>query len=134
MRHLAQVQINPLTNSQQLLLLAQEESDGRWVMGDRHALSFTQNSFAVGTLVIVKLDEQQHKIVSIHNATDWLLGIIKHYFSKESITPEFVLKEQQKIEAWRQEITSQSQDLTRRQLEIETRREQLEQLEKKLEQ
>ncbi|NJN73743.1 MAG: hypothetical protein HC799_13510 [Limnothrix sp. RL_2_0] len=133
MRHLAQIQINPLTGDQQLQLLAQEESDGSWVMSDRLAINFTQSALAVGTLVIVKLDEHQ-KIESIQNATDWLLSIVKHYFSKESITPEFVLKEQQKIEAWRQEITSQSQDLTRRQLEIETRREQLEQLEKKLEQ
>lgn len=133
MRHLAQVQVNPLTGNPQLLLLAQEESDGRWVMGDRLAIGCPESSLKVGNLVIVKLD-QEHKILSVQNATDWLLSVIKHYFSKESITPEFVLKEQQKIEAWRQEITSQSQDLTRRQLEIETRREQLEQLEKKLEQ
>lgn len=133
MRHLAQVQVNPLTGNPQLLLLAQEESDGRWVIGDRLAIGCHESSLKVGNLVIVKLD-QENKILSVQNATDWLLGVVKHYFSKESITPEFVLKEQQKIEAWRQEITSQSQDLTRRQLEIETRREQLEQLEKKLEQ
>lgn len=133
MRHLAQVQVSPQTGNPQLLLLAQEESDGRWVIGDRLAIGCHESSLKVGNLVIVKLD-QENKILSVQNATDWLLGVVKHYFSKESITPEFVLKEQQKIEAWRQEITSQSQDLTRRQLEIETRREQLEQLEKKLEQ
>jgi small-conductance mechanosensitive channel len=60
------------------------------------------------------------------------LDIIEHHFEQGVITPEFVQKEQEKIEIWRQEITSQSQDLTRRQLEIETRREQLEELEKKL--
>ena len=67
-----------------------------------------------------------------HNATDWLLDVVKQHFAKGMITPDFVRKEQAKIETWRQEITSQSQDLTRRQLEIETRREQLEELEKKL--
>ncbi|MGB2925547.1 MAG: hypothetical protein WBB82_09615 [Limnothrix sp.] len=133
MRHLAQVQINSLTSHRQLLLLAHEQPDGSWTMGDRHEIDFTQDTFAVGALVIVKLTDEQ-KVASIHNATDWLLGIVRHYFSKEAITPEFVQKEQQKIETWRQEITAQSQDLTRRQLEIETRREQLEELEKKLNQ
>ncbi len=83
-------------------------------------------------LVIVKLDDEQQQILSIKNATGWLLDIIEHHFEQGVITPEFVQKEQEKIEIWRQEITSQSQDLTRRQLEIETRREQLEELEKKL--
>ena len=131
MRHLAQVQINPLTGHQQLLVLAHEQEDGSWQVGDRLEISFDVDSFAVGMLVIVKLDES-HKIISIHNATDWLLDVVKQHFAKGVITPDFILKEQAKIETWRQEITSQSQDLTRRQLEIETRREQLEELEKKL--
>ena len=131
MRHLAQVQINPLTGHQQLLVLSHEQEDGSWQVGDRLEISFDVDSFAVGMLVIVKLDDS-NKIVSIHNATDWLLDVVKQHFAKGVITPDFILKEQAKIETWRQEITSQSQDLTRRQLEIETRREQLEELEKKL--
>ncbi|AFY40539.1 hypothetical protein Lepto7376_4436 [[Leptolyngbya] sp. PCC 7376] len=131
MRHLAQVQINPLTGHQQLLILAHEQEDGSWELGDRLEISFELGSFAVGMLVIVKLSEE-NKIISIHNATDWLLDVVKQHFAKGVITPDFLLKEQAKIETWRQEITSQSQDLTRRQLEIETRREQLEELEKKL--
>ena len=131
MRHLAQVQINPLTGHQQLLVLAHEQEDGSWQVGDRLEIGFETDSFAVGMLVIVKLDDD-NSVQSIHNATDWLLDVVKQHFAKGIITPDFVRKEQAKIETWRQEITSQSQDLTRRQLEIETRREQLEDLEKKL--
>lgn len=131
MRHLAQVQINPLTGHQQLLVLAHEQEDGSWQIGDRLEISFENTTFAVGMLVIVKLTEDD-AVQSIHNATDWLLDVVKQHFAKGLITPDFVRKEQAKIETWRQEITSQSQDLTRRQLEIETRREQLEELEKKL--
>ena len=97
MRHLAQVQINPLTGHQQLLILAHEQEDGSWKLGDRLEISFDVDSFAVGMLVIVKLDEG-HKIVSIHNATDWLLDVVKQHFAKGVITPDFILKEQAKIE------------------------------------
>lgn len=131
MRHLAQVQINPLTGHQQLLVLAHEQADGSWQVGDRLEITFENDSFAVGMLVIVNLTPDQ-TVQTIYNATDWLLDVVKQHFAKGVITPDFVRKEQAKIETWRQEITSQSQDLTRRQLEIETRREQLEELEKKL--
>ncbi|OKH17163.1 hypothetical protein [[Limnothrix rosea] IAM M-220] len=131
MRHLAQVQINPLTGHQQLLILAHEQQDGSWKLGDRLEILLDHKSFAAGMLVIVKLGED-NSLLSIHNATDWLLEVVKRHFAQDSITPDFIRKEQAKIETWRQEITSQSQDLTRRQLEIETRREQLEELEKKL--
>jgi hypothetical protein len=132
MRYLAQVQISPISGNHQLQLLAQEQLDGSWKIGEYSEISFAQDSFGVGMLVIVKLDDEQQQILSIKNATGWLLDIIEHHFEQGVITPEFVQKEQEKIEIWRQEITSQSQDLTRRQLEIETRREQLEELEKKL--
>ena len=131
MRHLAQVQINPLTGHQQLLILAHEQDDGSWKLGDRLEILLDHKSFAAGMLVIVKLGED-NSLLSIQNATDWLLEVVKRHFAQDAITPDFIRKEQAKIETWRQEITSQSQDLTRRQLEIETRREQLEELEKKL--
>lgn len=132
MQYLAQIQINPLSGNRQLQLLAQEQVDGSWKMGDYSEVSFAQDSFGVGMLVIVKIDDEDQKVLSIKNATGWLLDIVENHFERGAITPEFVQKEQEKIEIWRQEITSQSQDLTRRQLEIETRREQLEELEKKL--
>ena len=131
MRHLAQVQINPLSGNRQLLVLAHEQADGSWSLGDRIEVAVEQDSFSVGMFVLVKLDQNQ-EVVSIQNATDWLLEVVRDRFAQEFINPEFIQQEQAKIETWRQEITAQSQDLTRRKLEIETRREQLEDLEKKL--
>lgn len=131
MRHLAQVQINPLSGNRQLITLADEQSDSSWLVGDRQEIPYPENDLSVGMFVLIKLD-QDRKIIEINNATDWLLDIVQHYFDKGVITEAFIKKEQEKIETWRQEITAQSQDLTRRQLEIETRREQLEELEQKL--
>lgn len=133
MRHLAQVQINPLSGNRQLITLADEQSDSSWLVGDRHEIPYPDNDLSVGTFVLIKLD-QNRQIIEITNATEWLLDIVQHYFDKGVITEDFIKKEQEKIETWRQEITAQSQDLTRRQLEIETRREQLEELEQKLSQ
>lgn len=133
MRHLAQVQINPLSGHRQLITLADEQSDSSWLVGDRLEIPYPENDLSVGMFVLIKLD-QDRKIIEVNNATDWLLDIVKHYFDKGVMTEDFIKKEQEKIETWRQEITAQSQDLTRRQLEIETRREQLEELEQKLSQ
>lgn len=131
MRHLAQIQINPLSGHRQLLVLAHEQPDGSWLVGDRLEIPYNDENYCVGMLVLVRLDAHQ-QVSTVQNATDWILNILGSYFAPGIITPEFVKKEQEKIETWRQEITAKSQDLTRRQLEIETRREQLEELQQKL--
>ena len=131
MRHLAQIQLNPVTDKQQLLILAHEQADGSWQVGDPLELDLESTTFPIGMLVIIHLNGE-NELSSINSATSWILETIQHCFAQNQIDSDFIRQEQAKIETWRQEITSQSQDLTRRQLEIETRREQLEELERKL--
>ncbi len=131
MRHFAQVQINSLSGEKQVCILASENPDGSWQIGNRHHLPFKGTDFAVGMLIVIDIDAQ-NQIQSVLNQTTWILDVLKRHLSNESITPEFVRQEQEKVEKWRQEITAQNQDLIRRELEIETRREQLQELEKKL--
>ncbi|MEL4895359.1 hypothetical protein [Crocosphaera sp. Alani8] len=87
--------------------------------------------FEDGVLVLVKLDNNQ-EILEIEEAREWVMDLVKTYLTNGVITPEWIEKEQEKVEQWRQEITAKSLDLTRRQLELETQKEQLQELEGKL--
>ena len=87
--------------------------------------------FADGALVLVKLGNNQ-EILELEQAKDWVMGLVETYLTHVAITPEWVEKEQEKVEQWRQEITAKTLDLTRRQLELETQKEQLQELEGKL--
>ncbi|MDJ0601872.1 MAG: hypothetical protein QNJ37_23875 [Crocosphaera sp.] len=83
-----------------------------------------------GVLVLVSLGNNQ-EILEVKEAKDWVMGLVETYLINGVITPEWVEKEQEKVEQWRQEITAKSLDLTRRQLELETQKEQLQELERK---
>ncbi|MBV5259459.1 hypothetical protein FLX56_13635 [Synechococcus moorigangaii CMS01] len=134
MRHLAQVQCQSEAAPRQLVLLAQEQPDGSWLVydpGDRPYLAYDDGDLGVGSFVLAQLDHNQ-QITHLQEALDWLLHVVQNHFTPGKITPEFVQQEREKIEAWRQEITAKSQEFTRRQLELEVRREQLEALEQKL--
>ncbi|MDJ0731383.1 MAG: hypothetical protein QNJ33_15475 [Crocosphaera sp.] len=87
--------------------------------------------FGDGVLVLVKLGNNR-EILEVKEAKDWVMGLVETYLTNGVITPEWVEKEQEKVEQWRQEITAKSLDLTRRQLELETQKEQLQELEGKL--
>jgi hypothetical protein len=132
MLNLAQVKKNLISGETELQLLARQKSDCVWEISQSEALPLDQsNCLSEGLLVLVDLGEE-NRILSITEAKDWVLGLVKQYLTNSAITPEFVKQEQAKIEQWRQEIASKSQDLTRRYLEIETRREQLQELEETL--
>lgn len=132
MLYLAQIKKNAISGETQLQLLARQFRDRNWKICNRQSVPLDHKlGYSEGLLVLVKLDEK-NEIIEIKEAQDWVLELVEKYLSNTKITPEFVKKEQERIEQWRQELASQSQDLTRRSLEIETRREQLQELEETL--
>ncbi|MDJ0508145.1 MAG: hypothetical protein QNJ64_02650 [Crocosphaera sp.] len=134
MLHLAQMKKNPSSGEMELLLLARQTSDDLWEIMSSEVIPLKLPvPFGNGALVLVKLDGEQ-KIIEIEEAKDWVMGLIETYLTNGLITPEWVEKEQEKVEQWRQEITVKSLDLTRRQLELETQKEQLQELETQLKQ
>ncbi len=134
MLHLAQVKKNPSSGEMELLLLARQTSDALWdIMSSEVIPLKLPVPCGDGVLVLVKLDSEQ-KIIEIEEAKDWVMELVETYLTNGVITPEWVEKEQEKVEQWRQEITVKSLDLTRRQLELETQKEQLQELENQLKQ
>lgn len=134
MLHLAQVNKNTISGEIELQLLACQKTDKIWELTNGISLTFNnENCFPEGVLLLVDLGENK-QIIKIEQATDWIINIIQIYLTEMAITPEFVEKERDRVEEWRQEITAQSLDLTRRNLEIETRRQQLQELEASLNQ
>ncbi len=129
MLHLAQVKKNPTSGEMQLQLLAHQHSWECWQVSNREVVSCEEVQLLnEGLLVLVELDHQQ-KISKIQEATDWVVNLVLTYLSGQVMTPEWVEKEQEKIEQWRQEITAKSLDLTRRYLELEAHKEQIQELE-----
>jgi hypothetical protein len=129
-------QIHSDSNSAQigLQLLAQQRQDQSWCINETTIILCDRDyPYAPGVLVLVELGTKG-EILTLQEARDWLLELLKKYPAIEAITPEFVQQEQLRIEQWRQEITAQSLELTRRSLEIETRRDQLQELEESLKQ
>ena len=132
MLHLAQVRRNSTSGKMELQLLAHQKSESAWAVNDSTFLPFDQKEFLhEGILLLVELGENFH-LISVKEAKDWVISLVKQYLTKDLITPAFIEAEQLRIEQWRRELTSQSQDLTRLRLEIETRREQLQELEANL--
>ena len=132
MLHLAQVKKNPNSGEMELLLLARQSTQNVWeIISDEIIPCKILMGFADGALVLVKLGNNQ-EILELEQAKDWVMGLVETYLTHGAITPEWVEKEQEKVEQWRQEITAKSLDLTRRQLELETQKEHLQELEGKL--
>lgn len=132
MLYLAQIHGDPNSDLIGLQLLAQQRSDRSWCISETTIISCDRDyPYAPGVLVLVELGTGG-EILTIQEARDWLLELLKKYPTLETIAPEFVQQEQLRVEQWRQEITAQSLELTRRNLEIETRRDQLQELETSL--
>ncbi|MDJ0713646.1 MAG: hypothetical protein QNJ54_05445 [Prochloraceae cyanobacterium] len=132
MLYLAQVKKNIISGDIELELLARQKSEHIWKVSESKFIPLNQEkSLNEGLLVLAELDDNA-QIIKIKEAKKWILSLVTEYLSNNSITPEFVQKEQERVEKWRQEIALTSQDLTRRSLEIETHREQLQELEENL--
>jgi hypothetical protein len=134
MLHLAQVVKKGTLSNADLRLLACQKAEEIWavVLEEDALLSTTRPCPGEGTLVLVELADTR-EILQIQEATTWILALIQAYLTT-GITPEFLHKEAERAEQWRQSLTLQSQELSRRALEIEARREQIEDLEEKLKQ
>ena len=139
MLHLAQVQKNNNSGKLELEILAQKITENEWEVNksliiSTNNLNVDDKSFLKeGLLILIELDNTQ-KIASLKLANEWILELITKIFSQPILNEEFVKKEQEKVEKWRQEMALQSQTLTRRSLELEIRQEQLQALEEKLKQ
>ena len=132
MLYLAQVQTNSISGEMGLKLLAHQHSEYVWEVTDFSALPLAKETvLCEGVLVLVEIGEDR-QIISIQEATDWILTVLQQHLTKNAINPQFIEAEQNKVEQWRQEITAQNLELNRRALEIETRREQLQELEQDL--
>ncbi len=132
MLHLAQVIQNLTSGERELQLLASQQSDYHWELLSSAVISSDlPETWGDGVLVLIKLDENQ-QVIEVEEAKDWIINIVKNYLTHEVMNPDWVEKEQKKVEQWRQEITAKSLDLTRRQLELETQKEQIQELEASL--
>jgi hypothetical protein len=73
------------------------------------------------------------QVLSIKDATDWVLDLVKNYLTSE-ITLDFLQQEKERVEEGLQTLTLEKLDLSRRLLEVEARREEIQELEAKLQQ
>ena len=139
MLHLAQVKKNLATGGMEVELLASLGTNNTWEVSRGTQLAPTSlplendHLFVEGLLVLVE-EGKNEEIISIKDAKDWVLDLVENYLAQTSITSEFVDREQQRVEQWRQEIALESQDLTCKRLEIETRRDELQDIFESLQQ
>ncbi|MEY3867314.1 MAG: hypothetical protein ACRCT1_12115 [Microcoleaceae cyanobacterium] len=130
MLYLAQVCHVETSDKSNIRLFAVETSQETWAILPHPNKIIRNDNFAglsEGLLVLVEISSAG-EIVSIKEATNWVLELIQTYLTK-GITPDFIQKEVEKVEQWRQALTLQNQELSRRLIEIETRREQIQNLE-----
>ncbi|MGC9502122.1 hypothetical protein [Baaleninema sp.] len=131
MLHLAQVTKKGLLGKTVLRLLARRRPDETWaVLSGDETVEVDSNAYSEGVLVLADVGANR-QVQSVKEAKEWVLGLITQYLGK-GFTPEFLQKEAERAEQWRQSLTLQSQDLARRTVELETRREQIQALEEKL--
>ncbi len=113
------------------LLIAVQESEEVWGLVDGGGGSKIESDRACdhlpGAWVIVKINDRK-EILQVDDAKPWIIALIQNYLTF-GVTPEFLRKETERAEQWRQSLTLQSQELDRRALELEARREQLQALE-----
>lgn len=132
MLHLAQIQKKGYLGKAGLRLLASQRSEHVWTLEPEQdiILSTDAVAYSENLLVLVELSSS-HQVISITEATDWVLELVQKYLSY-GITPAFLQQETERAEQWRQSLTLQSQELERRTLELEARREQIQDLEEDL--
>ena len=143
MIYLAQVQNQKILGELALQLLAGQNADDTWtILSEKRVLTlpdlvqnptnFATNVLNEGVLVLVNIGENG-EVVDVRSAASWVLELVEKYLTT-GITPEFLQREAQQAEEWRQSLTLESQALSRRFIEVEARREQIQNLEAKLQQ
>lgn len=140
MLHLAQVEKNEFSGGVELRLLARQQAEYAWaaiapedvypvIKGTQDTLEHFY--LKEGLLVLVELSET-NQVLDIRSAKDWVLDLLRQYLAN-GLTPDFLQRETERAEEWRQELTLQSQELARRTMEMEARQEQIQALEAELE-
>ena len=143
MIYLAQVQNQKILGELALQLLAGQNADDTWtILSEKRVLTlpdlvqnptnFATNVLNEGVLVLVNIGENR-EVLDVRSAASWVLELVEKYLTT-GITPEFLQREAQQAEEWRQSLTLESQALSRRFIEVEARREQIQNLEAKLQQ
>lgn len=132
MLYLAQVHHDKNTPGlSSFLLIAIQESEQVWGLVDGGGGAKIESDRACdhlpGAWVMVKTNDRK-EILQVDDAKPWIISLIQNYLTF-GVTPEFLRKETERAEQWRQSLTLQSQELDRRTLELEARREQLQALE-----
>ncbi|NJN61381.1 MAG: hypothetical protein HC795_07475 [Coleofasciculaceae cyanobacterium RL_1_1] len=131
MLHLVQVVKKGLLGKSVVRLLARERTDESWTLvQDGETLEIEAGNYGEGVLLVLDLNAKK-QVVNLSDARDWVLKLVTQYLG-QGITPDFLKREADRAEQWRQSLTLQSQDLARRTVELETRREQIQALEEKL--
>jgi len=131
MLHLVQVVKKGLLGKSVVRLLARERTDESWMLiSEGETLEIEVGNYGEGVLLVLDLNTKK-QVVNLSDARDWVLKLVTQYLG-QGITPDFLKREADRAEQWRQSLTLQSQDLARRTVELETRREQIQALEEKL--
>ena len=132
MQYLAKVHSNQLPSTTQLQLLARNSSENRWeVLVSQGVISTSKDvPFSEQMLLIAEI-EGDDQVVSVVDATEWVLSLIKDYLSL-GLTPKELESEIERAEQWRQSLTLQTQEVRRRTLETAARRDEIQNLEKRL--
>lgn len=136
MLHFAQVQKEAIKDQTKLRLLARQESEHTWALIEEAEVipipAAKTDEWSNGLLVLVELSPTR-QVLSIKDATDWVLDLVKNYLTSE-ITLDFLQQERERVEEGLQTLTLEKLDLSRRLLEVEARREEIQELEAKLQQ
>ncbi|MFB2893131.1 hypothetical protein ACE1CI_09485 [Aerosakkonemataceae cyanobacterium BLCC-F50] len=136
MLHFAQVQKEAIKDQTKLRLLARQESGYTWALIEEAEVipipAAETDRWSNGLLVLVELSPTR-QVLSIKDATDWVLDLVKNYLTSE-ITIDFLQQEKERVEEGLQTLTLEKLDLSRRLLEVEARREEIQELEAKLQQ
>lgn len=136
MLHFAQVQKEAIKDQSKLRLLARQESEYTWALIEEAEVipipAAETDVWSNGLLVLVELSPTL-QVLSIKDATDWVLDLVKNYLTSE-ITIDFLQQERERVEEGLQTLTLEKLDLSRRLLEVEARREEIQELEAKLQQ
>jgi len=137
MQYLAKVHSRQSHSRTKLQLLARNSSENLWDTLEPQRVINTSKDvpFNEQALLLVEIEdsdiEGSDRIVSVEDATEWILALIKDYLSL-GMTPQDIYSEIERAEQWRQSLTLQSQEVRRRTLETAARRDEIQNLEKRL--
>jgi hypothetical protein len=133
MQYLAKVESAASDNRPALRLLARHIKGYMWErLADERVVTMAEAfSLATGSLVLVKLDDNDEYGVAAEDATPWVMDLIDTFLA-QGVTPRTLEQEVERAEQWRQSLTLESQEVDRRTLETTARRDEIQELEKSL--